>query len=45
MLKRSKGRLPRLERKFRKLREELGTDELFYEFAEEYKIGEKWKLS
>ncbi|ASJ03663.1 hypothetical protein A3L09_10535 [Thermococcus profundus] len=44
MLKRSKGRLPRLEKNFRKLREELGTDELFYELAEEYKIGENWKL-
>ncbi|MDK2913156.1 MAG: tRNA wybutosine-synthesizing protein 3 [Thermococcaceae archaeon] len=44
MLRRSKGRLPRLEKNFRKLREELGTDELFYELAEEYKIGENWKL-
>lgn len=44
MLRRSKGRLPRLEENFRKLREELGTDELFYELAEEYKIGENWKL-
>jgi tRNA wybutosine-synthesizing protein 3 len=44
MLKRSKGRLPRLEKNFRKLREELGTDELFYGLAEEYKIGENWKL-
>lgn len=44
ILRRSKGRLPRLEENFRRLREELGTDELFYELAEEYKIGENWKL-
>jgi tRNA wybutosine-synthesizing protein 3 len=44
MLKRSKGRLPRLEKNFRRLRGEFGRDELFYELAEEYKIGENWKL-
>lgn len=31
MLKRSKSRLPRLEKNFKKLKEELGEDELFYE--------------
>ncbi|WP_148883206.1 tRNA(Phe) 7-((3-amino-3-carboxypropyl)-4-demethylwyosine(37)-N(4))-methyltransferase Taw3 [Thermococcus aciditolerans] len=44
MLRRSKGRLPQLEEKFRKLREELGEDELFYELAERYMIEENWKL-
>ncbi|BAD86096.1 hypothetical protein, conserved, DUF207 family [Thermococcus kodakarensis KOD1] len=44
MLRRSKGRLPRLEENFRRLREELGTDELFYELVEEYKIRENWEL-
>jgi len=44
MLKRSKGRLPRLFKNFEKLREELGRDELFYELAEEFKIGEKWEM-
>ncbi|ASJ08063.1 hypothetical protein A3L11_02010 [Thermococcus siculi] len=44
MLKRSKGRLPRLEASFRKLKKELGEDELFYELAEEHGIGENWKL-
>jgi len=39
MLKRSKGRLPRLEENFKKLREELGEDELFYGLAEEFGIG------
>ncbi|NJE11269.1 hypothetical protein [Thermococcus sp. MAR1] len=38
MLMRSKGRLPRLGRNFRKLREELGEDELFYELAEKFEI-------
>ncbi|NJF25064.1 hypothetical protein [Thermococcus sp. Bubb.Bath] len=38
MLKRSKGRLPRLERNFEKLREELGEDELFYELAGDYGV-------
>ncbi|WP_297518914.1 hypothetical protein [Thermococcus sp.] len=43
MLKRSKGRLPRLEENFRKLREELGEDELFYELAEKFEIGKgRW---
>jgi len=36
MLRRSKGRLPRLSENFEKLREELGEDELFYEVAEEF---------
>ncbi|RLF80249.1 hypothetical protein DRN32_03385 [Thermococci archaeon] len=31
MLKRSKSRLPRLEQNFKKLKKELGEDELFYE--------------
>lgn len=44
MLKRSKGRLPRLERNFKALKDELGEDELFYELAEEHGIGEKWRL-
>ena len=39
MLKRSKGRLSRLEENFRKLREELGEDELFYELAEKFGIS------
>ena len=38
MLRRSKGRLPRLEKNFRALRDELGEDELFYELAEEFGI-------
>ncbi len=43
MLRRSKGRLPRLEENFRKLREELGEDELFYELAEKFEIGKgRW---
>ncbi|ASJ10584.1 hypothetical protein A3L12_04375 [Thermococcus sp. P6] len=37
MLKRSKGRLPRLEKNFKRLREEAGSDELFYELAERFK--------
>ena len=44
MLKRSKGRLPRLERNFRALKDELGEDELFYELAREHGIEEKWRL-
>ncbi|MBP1911483.1 tRNA(Phe) 7-((3-amino-3-carboxypropyl)-4-demethylwyosine(37)-N(4))-methyltransferase Taw3 [Thermococcus stetteri] len=44
MLKRSKGRLPRLEKNFKKLRQDLSQDELFYELASEYKIEENWKL-
>ncbi|ASJ05406.1 tRNA(Phe) 7-((3-amino-3-carboxypropyl)-4-demethylwyosine(37)-N(4))-methyltransferase Taw3 [Thermococcus barossii] len=44
MLRRSKGRLPRLQENFKKLREELGEDEIFYELAEKYKIEENWKL-
>ncbi len=44
MLRRSKGRLPRLQENFRKLREELGEDELFYELAEEFRMGENWRL-
>ena len=38
MLRRSKGRLPRLMKNFEKLREELGEDELFYELAGEFGI-------
>jgi len=38
MLRRSKGRLPRLSENFEKLRRELGEDELFYEVAEEFGI-------
>jgi len=38
MLRRSKGRLPRLMENFEKLREELGEDELFYELAGEFKV-------
>lgn len=38
MLRRSKGRLPRLMKNFEKLREELGEDGLFYELAEEFGI-------
>ena len=38
MLKRSKGRLPRLEENFRELKEELGEDGLFYELAHAYGI-------
>ncbi|NJE05244.1 hypothetical protein E3E36_03605 [Thermococcus sp. M36] len=44
MLRRSKGRLPRLKENFRKLREELGEDGLFYELAEKFRIGENWRL-
>ncbi|NJE50059.1 hypothetical protein [Thermococcus sp. 9N3] len=39
MLRRSKGRLPRLMKNFEKLREELGEDELFYELAGDFRIG------
>ncbi|WP_297535191.1 hypothetical protein [Thermococcus sp.] len=39
MLRRSKGRLPRLMKNFEKLREELGEDELFYELAREFGVG------
>ena len=39
MLRRSKGRLPRLMKNFEKLREELGEDELFYELAMEFGVG------
>ncbi len=35
MLKRSKGRLPRLEENFKRLKKELGEDELFHEVKEE----------
>jgi len=38
MLKRSKGRLPRLRKNFEELRKELGEDELFYELAGEFEI-------
>ncbi|AHL22813.1 tRNA(Phe) 7-((3-amino-3-carboxypropyl)-4-demethylwyosine(37)-N(4))-methyltransferase Taw3 [Thermococcus nautili] len=38
MLRRSKGRLPRLMKNFEKLREELGEDELFYELAGEFGV-------
>lgn len=38
MLRRSKGRLPRLMENFKRLREELGEDELFYELAGEFGI-------
>ena len=38
MLRRSKGRLPRLMRNFEELREELGEDKLFYELAKEFGI-------
>ncbi|WP_456452250.1 tRNA(Phe) 7-((3-amino-3-carboxypropyl)-4-demethylwyosine(37)-N(4))-methyltransferase Taw3 [Thermococcus sp.] len=41
MLKRSKGRLPRLERNFMKLREELGEDELFHEIKEEFRADDQ----
>ncbi|WP_457750703.1 tRNA(Phe) 7-((3-amino-3-carboxypropyl)-4-demethylwyosine(37)-N(4))-methyltransferase Taw3 [Thermococcus sp.] len=44
MLKRSKGRLPRLERNFKALKKELGEDELFYELADEHEIEENWRL-
>ncbi len=44
MLRHSKGRLPRIEENFRKLREELGKDELFYELAEKFEIGKGWRL-
>ncbi|AJC71501.1 hypothetical protein X802_04430 [Thermococcus guaymasensis DSM 11113] len=44
MLRRSKGRLPRLMKNFEKLREELGEDGLFYELARAHKIDEKWEL-
>lgn len=44
MLRRSKGRLPRLEKNFRALKDEFGEDELFYELAMGHKIGEKWEL-
>lgn len=44
MLRRSKGRLPRLMENFKRLREELGEDELFYELAREHKIDETWEL-
>ena len=39
MLRRSKGRLPRLMKNFEKLREELGEDELFYELAGAFGVG------
>ena len=39
MLRRSKGRLTRLEENFSKLKEELGEDELFYELAERFGIS------
>ncbi len=39
MLRRSKGRLPRLFENFKNLREELGEDELFHELVDEYDIG------
>ena len=39
MLKRSKGRLPRLAGNFKRLRGELGKDELFYELAEKFGIS------
>ncbi|WP_297073008.1 hypothetical protein [Thermococcus sp.] len=44
MLKRSKGRLPRLFKNFEKLREELGRDKLFYELTRKFRIEEKWEL-
>ena len=44
MLRRSKGRLPRLEENFKRLRRELGEDELFYELAEKFEIGKGWRL-
>lgn len=44
MLRRSKGRLARLEESFRKLKEELGEDELFYELVEKFEIGKGWRL-
>ncbi|ASI99435.1 tRNA(Phe) 7-((3-amino-3-carboxypropyl)-4-demethylwyosine(37)-N(4))-methyltransferase Taw3 [Thermococcus celer] len=44
MLKRSKGRLSRLEENFRRLREELGEDELFHEMVEKFEIGKNWRL-
>jgi len=44
MLRRSKGRLPRLFKGFEKLRGELGKDDLFYELAEKFKIGKKWEI-
>ena len=39
MLRRSKGRLSRLEENFGRLREELGDDELFYELAGKFGIS------
>ncbi|ASJ06117.1 tRNA(Phe) 7-((3-amino-3-carboxypropyl)-4-demethylwyosine(37)-N(4))-methyltransferase Taw3 [Thermococcus pacificus] len=44
MLKRSKGRLTRLEENFRKLREELGEDELFYELVRDFEIEKNWRI-
>jgi len=44
MLRRSKGRLPRLERNFEELRRELGRDGLFYEVAEKFEIRKEWEL-
>ena len=38
MLRRSKGRLPRLFENFRRLRDELGEDELFHELREGYGV-------
>ncbi|WP_457741910.1 tRNA(Phe) 7-((3-amino-3-carboxypropyl)-4-demethylwyosine(37)-N(4))-methyltransferase Taw3 [Thermococcus sp.] len=38
MLRRSKGRLPRLLRNFKKLKGELGEDELFYELARKFEV-------
>jgi len=44
MLRRSKGRLSRLEENFGKLREELGEDGLFYGLAEKFGIEDNWRL-
>ena len=44
MLRRSKNRLSRLEMNFRKLRDELGRDGLFYELAKKFGIEKEWEL-
>ncbi|ASJ01629.1 tRNA(Phe) 7-((3-amino-3-carboxypropyl)-4-demethylwyosine(37)-N(4))-methyltransferase Taw3 [Thermococcus gorgonarius] len=44
MLKRSKGRLPRLGENFRKLREEVGEDGLFYELVRDFEIEKNWRI-
>lgn len=44
MLRCLKGRFFCFEENFRRLREEFGMDEFFYEFVEEYKIRENWEF-